>query len=99
MIRTLYPSPGNVNFEALAAELAAVLPIVGVNEVESSVAVYTSDPLDSSDEAALGVVIASHVPPAPHVDPLHALAAAILEATTLDDLKPTAAAILSDGDT
>ena len=32
------------------------------------------------------------------VNPLHQLAAAIVAATTLDDLKPTALAILNDGD-
>lgn len=35
----------------------------------------------------------------PAVDPLHQLAQAIVDATTLDDIKPTALAILTDGDT
>lgn len=34
----------------------------------------------------------------PALDPLHQLAQAIVEATSLDDLKPAAQAILEDGD-
>jgi hypothetical protein len=96
MIRTLYPTPGPVDYDALAAELAAVHPILGVNQVETSIAVYTDTELDTSDQAAIGVVIANHVPPAPQVDPVVVLAHAILDATTLDDVKPVAAQILSD---
>ena len=44
--------------------------------------------------------LAAHAgPPAPSPDPLHQLAAAIVAATTLEDVKPTALAILEDGDT
>jgi hypothetical protein len=96
MIRTLYPTPGPINWDTLAAELGQVMPILGVNQVETSVAVYTSTELDSSDEAALGVVISNHVPPAVAVDPVIALAHALLDATTLDDVKTVAAQILSD---
>jgi hypothetical protein len=35
--------------------------------------------------------------PAPLIDPLHQLAQAIVDAATLDDVKPTALAILGDG--
>lgn len=96
MIRTLFAAPGPIDWDTLRTELAAVHPIVGVNDVEGSVAVYTDDQLDSSDEAALGVVVSNHVPPAPPVDPVVALAHAILDAATLEDVKPVAAQILSD---
>ena len=36
-------------------------------------------------------------PEAPTLDPLHQLAQAIVDATTLDDVKPVAQAILEDG--
>ena len=36
-------------------------------------------------------------PEAPTPDPLHQLAQAIVDATTLDDVKPVAQAILEDG--
>jgi hypothetical protein len=94
MIRTLFSSPGPIDWDTLGTELAAVHTILSVNDVEGSVAVYTDDQLDSSDEAALGVVISTHVPPAPPVEPVLALAQAIIEATTLDDVKAVAAQIL-----
>jgi hypothetical protein len=98
MIRVLYPSPGPVAFGLLVAELRAVDPtVVDANDVGGLVAIYTPD---AHDEAALGAVVAAHAgPPAPAPDPLHQLAAAIVAATTLEDVKPTALAILGDGDT
>jgi hypothetical protein len=96
MIRTLFATPGPIEWDTLGTELAAVHRILGVNDVEGSVAVYTDDQLDSSDEAALGVVISNHVPAPPPLDPVVALAHAILDASTLDDVKPVAAQILSD---
>ena len=71
--------------------------VIDANDVGGLVAVYTPD---AQDETALGAVVAAHAgpqPPAP--DPLHQLAAAIVAATTLDDIKPAAEAILTDGDT
>ena len=97
MIRTLYPYPGPVDFGLLAAELCAVDPtVVDANDVGGEVAVYTPG---APDAVALGAVVAAHggpVPPAP--DPLHQLAAAIVAATSLYDVKPVAQAILADGD-
>jgi len=98
MIRVLYPTPGPVDFGLLVGELRAVDPtVIDANDVGGLVAVYTPD---AQDETALGAVVAAHAgpqPPAP--DPLHQLAAAIVAATTLDDIKPAAEAILTDGDT
>ena len=96
MIRTLFSSPGQVDWQLLGVELGAVHPILGVNDVEGSVAVYTEDSLDSTTEASLGLVISNHVPAPPPLDPVVALAHAILDATTIDDVKPVAAQILSD---
>ena len=96
MIRTLYPMPGPVDWEALVTELSALVPILGVNQVESSVAVYTAEAL--ADPDAVGAVVAAHTPSPPPVDPLHLLAQAIVEATTLADLVPVAQQILADGD-
>ena len=98
MIRNLYSSPGPVDFGLLVTELRAVDPtVVDANDVGGQVAVYTPA---APDVAALGAVVAAHAgPAAPTPDPLHQLAAAIVAATTLDDVKPTALAILGDGDT
>ena len=98
MIRVLYPSPGPVAFGLLVAELRAVDPtVISSNDVSGLVGVYTPG---AQDETALGAVVAAHAgPPAPSPDPLHQLAAAIVAATTLEDVKPTALAILGDGDT
>ena len=98
MIRVLYPTPGPVDFGLLASELRAVdTTVIDANDVGGLVAVYTPD---AQDETALGAVVAAHAgPAAPTPDPLHQLAAAIVAADTLDDVKPTALAILGDGDT
>ena len=95
MIRVLYPTPGPVDFGLLASELRAVdATVVDANDVGGLLAVYTPG---AQDETALGAVIAAHTgPPAPAPDPLHQLAAAIVAATTLEDVKPTALAILGD---
>jgi len=87
-----------VDFGLLAAELRAVDPtVIDANDVGGDVAVYTPA---AQNETALGAVVAAHGgPPAPTPDPLHQLAAAIVAATTLDDVKPAALAILGDGDT
>ena len=98
MIRVLYPTPGPVAFGLLVAELRAVDPtVVDANDVGGLVAVYTPD---AQDETALGAVVAAHAgPAAPTPDPLHLLAQAIVDATTLEDVKPTALAILGDSPT
>jgi hypothetical protein len=98
MIRVLYPTPGPVDFGLLVTELRAVDPtVISSNDVGGLVGVYTPG---AQDETALGAVIAAHAgPAAPAPDPLHQLAAAIVAATTLEDVKPTALAILEDGDT
>ena len=95
MIRVLYPSPGPVAFGLLVAELRAVDPtVVDANDVGGLVAVYTPG---AQDETALGAVVAAHAgPPAPLPDPLLLLAQAIVDATTIEDVKPTALAILGD---
>lgn len=96
MIRTLYPSPDPVDFGLLVTELRAVDPtVISSNDVAGQVAVYAPGVVD---EQALGAVVAAHTGPvAPAPDPLHQLAAAIVAATTLDDVKPAAQAILGDG--
>jgi hypothetical protein len=97
MIRTLFDAPGPVDWGQLRTELAAVAPIIDANDVGGDVAVYTAgDPA-----AGFAAVVAAHVPTpvTPTPDPLHQLALAIVEATTLDDIKVTAQAILDDGDT
>jgi hypothetical protein len=98
MIRVLYPTPGPVDFGLLASELRVVdATVIDANDVGGLVAVYTPD---AQDETALGAIVAAHAGPvAPTPDPLHQLAAAIVAADTLDDVKPTALAILGDGDT
>jgi hypothetical protein len=97
MIRTLYPYPGPVDFELLLGELRSVAPaVIACNDVNGQVAVYAHASLD--DQAVGGVVAAHGGPVAPAPDPLHQLAAAIVAATTLDDVKPAAQAILADGD-
>ena len=95
MIRVLYPSPGPVDFGLLVTELRAVDPtVISSNDVGGLVGVYTPG---AQDETALGAVIAAHTgPPAPSPDPLLLLAQAIVDATTIEDVKPTALAILGD---
>ena len=95
MIRTLYPTPGPVDFGLLVAELRAVDPtVISSNDVGGLVAVYSPG---AQDETALGAVVAAHAgPPAPSPDPLLLLAQAIVDATTIEDVKPTALAILGD---
>ena len=95
MIRVLYPSPGPVAFGLLVTELRAVDPtVVDANDVGGLVAVYSPG---AQDETALGAVVAAHTgPPAPAPDPLLLLAQAIVDATTIEDVKPTALAILGD---
>lgn len=95
MIRVLYPTPGPVEFGLLASELRAVdATVVDANDVGGLVAVYSPG---AQDETALGAVVAAHAgPPAPSPDPLLLLAQAIVNATTIEDVKPTALAILGD---
>jgi hypothetical protein len=96
MIRTLYPTPGPVDFGVLVTELRAVdASVLDANDVGGQVAVYAPGAVD---EQALGTVVAAHTgPAAPAPDPLHLLAQAIVAATSIDDVKPAAQAILSDG--
>jgi hypothetical protein len=95
MIRVLYPTPGPVDFGLLVSELRAVDPsVISSNDVGGLVAIYTPG---AQDETALGAVVAAHAgPPAPAPDPLLLLAQAIVDATTIEDVKPTALAILGD---
>jgi len=61
MIRELYTMPAAVDFALLNTQLAAVVTgLRGVNQVETSVAVYTDAAQDTTAEAA---VVAAHVPP------------------------------------
>lgn len=53
---------------------------------------YHADGTVASTEALTGLPIVVET-----VDPLHQLARAIVDATTLDDVKPAAQAILGDG--
>lgn len=94
MIRSLHPSPGAVDHQALAGEIAALITdLRGVNDVDGQVAVYTDTP---HDEVAVGIIVSNHQPPSALLDPLLALADAIFHAATLDDVKTVAAQILSD---
>lgn len=62
MIRELYTMPAAVDFALLNTELAAVVTgLRGVNQVETSVAVYTDD---AQDTIAVAAVVAAHTPPA-----------------------------------
>jgi hypothetical protein len=98
VIRTLYTYPGPVDFGVLLSELRSVEPtIIDCNDVGGQVAVYSNEVVDG---AVVASVVAAHAGPAsPPVDPLHALAQAIVSAESLEDLKPVAQQILSDGDT
>ena len=61
MIRELYTMPAVVDFTLLNRQLAAVVTgLRGVNQVETSVAVYTDA---AQDTAAVAAVVAAHVPP------------------------------------
>jgi hypothetical protein len=95
MIRTLYPTPGPVDFGLLVTELRAVDPsVLDANDVGGLVAVYTPG---AQDDVALGAVVAAHTgPQAPPPDPLLLLAQAIVDATTIEDVKPTALLILEE---
>jgi hypothetical protein len=95
MIRILYPTPGPVDFGLLVTELRAVdATVVDANDVGGLVAVYTPG---AQDETPLYAVVAAHTgPQAPPADPLLLLAQAIVDATTIEDVKPTALAILGD---
>lgn len=76
-------------------------------EVEAAAAAAGADtiwhgiPASRADEVPAGTVglhVLADPEPVVVVDPLHQLAAAIVAATTIDDVKPTALAILGDGD-
>jgi hypothetical protein len=74
MIRTLYSSPGPVEFGRLCSELlAANIDVVDCNEVAGEVAVYT---VASVDELLVAQIVAAHSgpPPFPSLDPVGALA-------------------------
>lgn len=95
MIRTLHDAPGPVDFDLLAAELAAVVTgLRGCNDVAGQVAVYSDAEQDTTAVAAIVAAHTGPVPPTP--DPLHQLAQAIVDADTLDDVKPVAQAILGN---
>ncbi len=96
MNRTLYTKPTLVDWPTLAAELRAVVPTFrGVNDVGGEVAVYCDVAPDTDAVAAVVSAHAGASEPAP--DPLYQLAQAIVNAETLDDVKPAAQAILEDG--
>jgi len=96
MIRILYPYPdGPVDFALLAGELrSADSTVIDTNDVGGLVAVYTPE---AQDETAFGAIVAAHTGPVPEPpDPLYLLAQAIVDASSLEDLKPVAQQILSD---
>jgi len=96
MNRTLYTKPTLVDWPTLAAELRAVVPTFrGVNDVGGEVAVYCDVAPDT--DAVAAVVSAHSGLTLPTPDPLHQLAQAIVDANTLDDVKPAAQAILGGG--
>lgn len=77
-------------------------------EVEAAAAAAGADtiwhgiPAGRADElpaGTLGLYELAEPVAVEHVDPLHQLAAAIVAATTIDDVKPAALAILTGGDT
>jgi hypothetical protein len=77
MHRYLFSSPAAVDWATLAVELAASVPgFVAVNRVESQVAVYTDQQLNSGDQLAASVTVADHAgpPPYPPLDSTGALA-------------------------
>jgi hypothetical protein len=97
MNRYLTLAPESYDLEQLRGEARDLWPDVrDVNVVDSMIAVYLDTEADASDLSAWGAVVASHVPGPPAVDPLVALAHAIVDAQTLEDVKPVAAQILSD---
>lgn len=82
-----WPASSTVEAEAAAAGAECIwhgIPAGRVDEVPAG---------------TLGAYDLADPEPVVHVDPLHQLAAAIVAATTLEDVKPAALAILGDGDT
>jgi len=85
---TAEPWPATAEVEAAAAAAGAG-------------AIWHGIPASRADEVPAGTVGAYDLAEpevVATVDPLHQLAAAIVAADTLDDVKPTALAILGDGD-
>ena len=87
---TAQPWPATSEVEAQAAAAGAE-------------AIWHGIPASRADEVPAGTLgaydLAEPEVVTPTPDPLHQLAAAIVAADTLDDVKPTALAILGDGDT
>lgn len=80
---------------AYAADGVTLVRTVDVEpDGTGTITTYNSDGTVASTTTLTGVDI-----PATPIDPLHQLAQAIVDATTLDDIKPVALAILTDGDT
>jgi hypothetical protein len=97
MKRYLALAPATFDLEALKVDAKDLWPnLRDVNIVDGMIAVYLDDEADSSDLSAWGAVVAAHVPSPPPVEPLLALAHAIVDATTLDDIKAAASQILAD---
>lgn len=101
MIHVTATAPDNYNAQQLRDEMNTVHPgcvnVCGVDP-DQLVAIYEDDALcPTATEWSL--VISAHVPAGPPTDPLHQLAAAIVAAATLEDVKIVAEQILSDGDT
>lgn len=100
MIHVSATAPDNYNATQLRDELNAVHPgcinVCGYDP-DQLVAIYQDDDLcPTATEWSL--IISEHVPAGPPADPLHQLAAAIVAASTLEDVKIVAQQILSDGD-
>lgn len=63
------------------------------NDGTATLTTYNADGSVASTETVPGLPVVEVTP-----DPLHQLAQAIVDATSLDDVKPAAQAILTDGD-
>jgi ribulose 1,5-bisphosphate synthetase/thiazole synthase len=100
VIHVTAPAPDDFNAAQLLAEMNAVHPgCVNVCGVDDQVAAIYEDDTLCPTTTEWSLVVSAHVPSGPPVDPLHVLAQAIVDASTLEDVKPVALQILTDGDT
>lgn len=91
-------APAVFDADQLRDELNDVHPgCVSVIGYDDQVAAIYPDAETCPTTTELGLVLSAHVPVARSSDPLHVLARAIAAATSLDDIKPAAIAILTDG--
>jgi hypothetical protein len=99
MRHAIAPAPDDFNVHQLRDEVEAIYPgclnVAGYGD--DLVAIYEDDDACPTD-VEFGLIVSEHVPAALTPDPLHLLAAAIVSATSLDDLRPAAESILTDGD-